>query len=208
MTQENFDHVQQKLTFADNWEKLTVAQIYLHEQKLDLTTDEWWELFIDAWTSAEHNSSGPNLRACIDMLTAAPDKAPQQYRQQIPDKAFKIYRGGDDVGLSWSKWKKKAVFFQKRKIQKHPIHNPVPLPKIPPLAEKVVEPNDVYFFDDSRGEKEVVIIPDEAWDYIETDAYKRECEEFTERMTKATAWLNQIRQNAMEAFQDQNRDEE
>ena len=56
-----------------------MAQIYLHEQKLDLTTDEWWELFIDAWTSAEHNSSGPNLRACIDMLTAAPDKAPQQY---------------------------------------------------------------------------------------------------------------------------------
>jgi hypothetical protein len=182
MTQENFDHVQQKLTLADNWEKLTVAQIYLHEQELDLTTDEWWELFINAWTSAEHNSTGLNLGACMEMLNSAPDKAPPQHRQQIPDKPFKIYRGGDAHGLSWSKWKKKAVFFQKRKMIKNPIHNPVPAFTLPPLEEKTVHPDEVFFFYDGRSEKEIVIIPDEAWDYIETDAYKRECEEFTQRM--------------------------
>ena len=63
-------------------------------------------------------------------------------------------------------------------------YNPVPLIKLPPLAERIVEPDDVYFFTDDREEKEVVIIPEEAWDYIETDAYQIECEEFTEKKSR------------------------
>tara|TARA_R110000824_G_scaffold295084_1_gene483472 strand:- start:4391 stop:4963 length:573 start_codon:yes stop_codon:yes gene_type:complete len=184
MTEQVCSEIHSELLNASRWNRLAVAQQYLYDKELDLTTEEWWELFRSAWLLAEHNSTGPSLRASMLMLSKAPP-APAKLREGIPNKRFKVYRGGSLHGLSWTKWKKKAVFFQKRRLEYDSYYNPVPLIKLPPLAERIVEPDDVYFFTDDREEKEVVIIPEEAWDYIETDAYQIECEEFTEKKKQA-----------------------
>ena len=96
----------------------------------------------------------------------------------IPNKRFKAYRGGSPHGLSWSLSKEKALFFQERRLHQNPIHNPVPLTTMPPLVERTLEPDEVYLFNDSREEKEVLFIPPEAHAYLKTEEFQKECDDF------------------------------
>ena len=75
------------------------------------------------------------------------------------NKTNKVYRAGSSNGFSWTLNKTKALEFQKRYNSFNPIYYSFSKDKIE-LISKIVNYEDVKFYNTLRDEEEVVLIID------------------------------------------------
>jgi hypothetical protein len=196
MSKENYDVISHNLTMADNWDKIKVIYRDLYEEPLELTAEEYWDLFLDGWVTGEHNSTGEHLEIWVEIINDAEHPVPDKHKEGLPEGEFKIYRGGDSWGLSWTLSKEKAVWFQERKLHENMIHNPNPQKELGPLSEKTITKDDAVFYNNEREEQEVVILTDETFDYMKTDEFKKDTEELNQQIGETQAYLNWVKELA------------
>ena len=173
MSKENYDLISNEIMHSSNRHKIAPLYKYTCEDKLELSNEEYWDLLIGAWSIGEHNSSGTHLEMWVQLLDNEYGPPPKKYLEGLPNKnKFKIYRGGEPWGFSWSLSKKKAKFFQERKLVFNPVHNPIPQMTLGPLSERTITRDQVLWYDNGREEREVVIIPDEVHEYLKSEQHE------------------------------------
>lgn len=132
----------------------------------------WEEAIVNAWTGSKYGGSDVMVGIlCFDpdldrkKLLAAGDPLPAQEQ-------FRLYRGGDHSGISWTSDLEIAKFFGGREVGFLQFENPVTKrtekisvyrekPGPPEIWETTVSRDEVYFYYSGRNESEYVIVPDD-----------------------------------------------
>ena len=117
---------------------------YLKENSRKLKIDKINDLIIDCWVSTEFPSMQREMwNEIFGYFTQN-----TSHLNDLPSGLFEIFRGGDAYGRSWTMCKRKAIWFAKRFCQEGDEFQ---------INMREVTREDVLFFTNSRGEKEVVL---------------------------------------------------
>lgn len=119
----------------------------------NITTEELLPIVLEVYTDSENISENDDdWHLLLEPLTGTD---PWGTVHELPDGEFTIYRGGSRDGFSWTLDVDKAKWFANRWNQNLP------------LWQAVVTRNDVIGYYDHRGEKEVIVNPDDISHLIE-----------------------------------------
>ena len=122
----------------------------------NLTNRENWKIIIDTWSKSEHNSQIQNRDKWIDILTM---REPIHFFKKNLNDKIKIYRAGSEDGFSWTLKKEIALQFQQRyNNNNNPFYFSLDHKSVN-IIDKQVKYDDVKFYNNLRGEEEIVIIP-------------------------------------------------
>lgn len=136
--------------------KLHSSYIFMHERPYrlnalmdvcgELSAKELLPLILEVYTDSENIIE--NSDEWMFLLEPLTGTDPWSTVHELPDGEFMIYRGGSKLGFSWTLDPDKAKWFASRWNQNLP------------LWQASVTREDVIGYNDSRGEKEVIVNPD------------------------------------------------
>ena len=156
MSKIYFYELSQCILSYHDWMKVDGLWDLLPNYQKNLTDLEHWKIIINTWSKSEHNSQIQNREKWIDILTM---REPIKFFKKNLNNKIKIYRAGTEDGFSWTLRKKIAKEFQQRyNNTANPIYFSSETKKIN-IIDKEVKYEDVKFFNNLRGEYEIVIIP-------------------------------------------------
>ncbi len=156
MSKIAFYELSQCILSYHDWLKVDGLWDLLPNYQNNLTNKEHWQIIIETWSKSEHNSQVQNREKWIDILTMR--NPIDNFKKNLKDN-FKIYRAGSEDGFSWTLKKEIAIEFQQRYNN---IVNPIYFSlnhKNVNIIDKKVKYEDVKFYNNLRGEDEIVIIP-------------------------------------------------
>ena len=156
MSKNSFYELSQCILSYHDWMKVDGLWDLLPNYQKNLTDKEHWQIIIDTWSKSEHNSQIQNREKWIDILTM---REPIKFFKKNLNENIKIYRAGSQDGFSWTLKKETALEFQQRYNN---IYNPIYSSinhKTVNIVDKKVKYDDVKFYNNLRGEDEIVIIP-------------------------------------------------
>ena len=156
MSKNTFYELSQCILSYHDWIKVDGLWDLLPNYQKNLTDKEHWTIIIDTWSKSEHNSQIQNREKWIDILTM---RKPINFFKKNLNENIKIYRAGSEDGFSWTLKKEIALEFQQRYNN---IINPIYFSldhKTVNSIDKEVKYDDVKFYNNLRGEDEIVIIP-------------------------------------------------
>ena len=156
MSKIAFYELSQCILSYHDWIKVDGLWDLLPNYQKNLTDKEHWTIIIDTWSKSEHNSQIQNREKWIDILTM---RKPINFFKKNLNENIKIYRAGSEDGFSWTLKKEIALEFQQRYNN---IINPIYFSldhKTVNIIDKEVKYDDVKFYNNLRGEDEIVIIP-------------------------------------------------
>ena len=156
MSKISFYELSQCILSYHDWMKVDGLWDLLPNYQKNLTDKEHWKIIIDTWSKSEHNSQIQNREKWIDILTM---REPIKFFKKNLNENIKIYRAGSQDGFSWTLKKETALEFQQRYNN---IYNPIYFSinhKTVNIVDKKVKYDDVKFYNNLRGEDEIVIIP-------------------------------------------------
>ena len=156
MSKISFYELSQCILSYHDWMKVDGLWDLLPNYQKNLTDKEHWQIIIDTWSKSEHNSQIQNREKWIDILTM---REPIKFFKKNLNENIKIYRAGSQDGFSWTLKKETALEFQQRYNN---IYNPIYFSinhKTVNIVDKKVKYDDVKFYNNLRGEDEIVIIP-------------------------------------------------
>ena len=156
MSKISFYELSQCILSYHDWIKVDGLWDLLPNYQKNLTDKEHWKIIIDTWSKSEHNSQIHNREKWIDILIM---REPINFFKKNLSEKIKIYRAGSQDGFSWTLKKEIALEFQQRYNN---IVNPIYFSlnhKTVNIIEKEVKYEDVKFYNNLRGEDEIVIIP-------------------------------------------------
>ncbi len=156
MSKITFYELSQCILSYHDWMKVDGLWDLLPNYQKNLTDKEHWTIIIDTWSKSEHNSQIQNREKWIDILTM---RKPINFFKKNLNENIKIYRAGSEDGFSWTLNKKIAIEFKQRYSN---INNPFYFNsnnKVVNIINKEVKYEDVKFYNNLRGEDEIVIIP-------------------------------------------------
>lgn len=120
---------------------------YLNGHEHELTSKEINELIIDWWEDTERpNESKETWDDIFGFLTPS-----LLDMSDLPKGEFKIYRGGNRDGMSWTLDKEKGQWFAKRAKRFSTLHDEYL------FHEEIITEDDVLFYTNGREEQEVVL---------------------------------------------------
>ena len=156
MSKIAFYELSQCILSYHDWMKVDGLWDLLPNYQKNLTNKEHWQIIIETWSKSEHNSQVQNREKWIDILTM---RNPIGYFKKNLNDNIKIYRAGSDDGFSWTLKKEIAIEFQQRYNNNiNPIYFSLNHKTIN-IIDKRVKYKDVKFYNNLRGEDEIVIIP-------------------------------------------------
>ena len=156
MSKIAFYELSQCILSYHDWMKVDGLWDLLPNYQKNLTNKEHWQIIIETWSKSEHNSQVQNREKWIDILKM---RDPISYFKKNLKDSIKIYRAGSEDGFSWTLKKEIAIEFQQRYNN---IVNPIYFSlnhKSVNIVDKEVKYEDVKFYNNLRGEDEIVIIP-------------------------------------------------
>ena len=156
MSKIAFYELSQCILSYHDWMKVDGLWDLLPNYQNNLTNKEHWQIIIETWSKSEHNSQVQNREKWIDILTM---RNPISYFKKNLKNNIKIYRAGSENGFSWTLKKEIAIEFQQRYNN---IVNPIYFSsnhKNVSIVDKKVKYEEVKFYNNLRGEDEIVIIP-------------------------------------------------
>ena len=156
MSKIAFYELSQCILSYHDWIKVDGLWDLLPNYQKNLTDKEHWKIIIDTWSKSEHNSQIQNREKWIDILLM---REPINFFKKNLSEKIKIYRAGSQDGFSWTLKKEIALEFQQRYNN---IVNPIYFSldnKTVSIVDKEVKYDDVKFYNNLRGEDEIVIIP-------------------------------------------------
>jgi len=156
MSKVAFYELSQCILSYHDWMKVDGLWDLLPNYQKNLTSKEHWQIIIDTWSKSEHNSQVQNREKWIDILTM---RNPISHFKKNLNGNIKIYRAGSEDGFSWTLKKEIAIEFQQRYNK---IVNPIYFSfshKTINIIDREVKYEDVKFYNNKRGEEEIVIIP-------------------------------------------------
>ena len=156
MSKIAFYELSQCILSYHDWMKVDGLWDLLPNYQKNLTNKEHWQIVIDTWSKSEHNSQVQNREKWIDILIM---RNPISHFKKNLNDNIKIYRAGSEDGFSWTLKKEIAIEFQQRYNN---IVNPIYFSlnhKNVSIVDKKVKYEDVKFYNNLRGEDEIVIIP-------------------------------------------------
>ena len=156
MSNNSFYELSQCILSYHDWIKVDGLWDLLPNYQKFLTDKEHWQIIIDTWSKSEHNSELHNKDKWKDILNM---RKPIKYFKKNLKKTNLVFRAGSSNGFSWSLNKKKALEFQKRYNSFNPIYYSSSNNKVE-LVSKIVNYEDVKFYNNNRDEEEVVLIID------------------------------------------------
>lgn len=121
----------------------------------EIPVTEFSKLMLDVYVDSEN--VGDNLDTWLELLEPLTGTDPWGSVNQLPDGKFKIYRGGNKEGVSWTLDRTQAQWFAGRWQENHPVW------------EATVTRDDVIGYYNGRGEKEVIVYPPAIIHLIESD---------------------------------------
>jgi len=156
MSKIAFYELSQCILSYHDWMKVDGLWDLLPNYQKNLTNKEHWQIIIETWSKSEHNSQAQNREKWIDILTM---RNPIKHFKKNLNDNIKIYRAGSEDGLSWTIKKETAIEFQQRYNNNiNPIYFSLNHKTIN-IIDKKVKYKDVKFYNNLRGEDEIVIIP-------------------------------------------------
>ena len=156
MSKIAFYELSQCILSYHDWMKVDGLWDLLPNYQNNLTNKEHWQIIIETWSKSEHNSQVQNREKWIDILTM---RNPIKHFKKNLNDNIKIYRAGSEDGLSWTIKKEIAIEFQQRYNNNiNPIYFSLNHKTIN-IIDKRVKYKDVKFYNNLRGEDEIVIIP-------------------------------------------------
>ena len=156
MSKIAFYELSQCILSYHDWMKVDGLWDLLPNYQKNLIDKEHWTIIIDTWSKSEHNSQIQNREKWIDILTM---REPINFFKKNLNENIKIYRAGSRDGFSWTLNKEIALEFKQRYNN---IVNPIYFSldhKTVNIVDKKVKYDDVKFYNNLRGEDEIVIIP-------------------------------------------------
>ena len=156
MTKRSYFELSQCILSYHDWMKVDGLWDLLPNYQKFLTNKEHWQIIINTWSKSEHNSEPHNREKWQDILNM---RKPIKFFKKNLKKTNKVYRAGSSNGFSWTLNKTKALEFQKRYNSFNPIYYSSSQDKIE-LISKIVNYDEVKFYNNLRDEEEVVLIID------------------------------------------------
>ena len=140
---DNFKETQ-NLWMVERAFRQTYLLSYLKENAKTLTKEKINELIIDLWEDTE--SPGNSKKTWNEIFTFLTPSLLD--RSELPESEFKIYRGGELNGRSWTLSKEKGEWFAERFNELYEDYL---------FYEKTITADDVLFYTNGRDEQEVVL---------------------------------------------------
>ena len=153
MSKTAFDELSQCILSYHDWIKVDGLWDLLPNYQKFLTNKEHWQIIINVWSRAEHNSLQHNKVKWDDIFKI---RKPIKYFKQNIKPIFYAYRAGSYDGYSWSLSKKIADEFKVRYSKNNPLYI-MHKDQECKVHKKLIKYEQVLFYNNTRSEKEIVI---------------------------------------------------
>ena len=153
MSKTTFDELSQCILSYHDWLKVDGLWNLLPNYQKFLTNKEHWQIIINVWSRAEHNSLEHNKVKWDDIFKI---RKPIKYFKKNIKPIFYAYRAGSYDGYSWSLSKKIADEFKVRYTSNNPFYSMNKNQECK-VHKKLIKYEQVLFYNNTRGEKEIVI---------------------------------------------------
>ena len=153
MSKSAFDELSQCILSYHDWLKVDGLCELLPNYQKSLTNKEHWHIIINVWSMAEHNSLDHNKEKWDQIFKL---RNPIRYFKRNIKPIFYAYRAGSYEGYSWSLSKKIADEFKVRYTSNNPFYSMNKNQECK-VHKKLIKYEQVLFYNNTRGEKEIVI---------------------------------------------------
>jgi len=153
MSKSAFDELSQCILSYHDWLKVDGLWDLLPNYQKFLTNKEHWHIIINVWSMAEHNSLDHNKEKWDEIFKL---RNPIRYFKRNIKPIFYAYRAGSYEGYSWSLSKKIADEFKYRYTSNNPFYSMNKNQECK-VHKKLIKYEQVLFYNNTRGEKEIVI---------------------------------------------------
>ena len=153
MSKSDFDELSQCILSYHDWLKVDGLWDLLPNYQKNLTNKEHWNIIINVWSMAEHNSLDHNKEKWDEIFKL---RNPIRYFKRNIKPIFYAYRAGSYDGYSWSLSKKIADEFKVRYTSNNPFYSMNKNHECK-VHKKLIKYEQVLFYNNTRSEKEIVI---------------------------------------------------